>query len=317
MEHLRIELSDILLATDNFSKTHKIEHIEYCILYKAELRCFDRDYLSFVKIKRFHPRSHDFSREIQSLSHCNHQNIESLLGFCEKGSYKILVYEYVSTKYLSSYLNSHILTWEKYLKICIDVAHGLSYLHNEIEDQMMVIHGDIRCEKILLDDYWRAKIIGFEKSVLLLHNHDDDTLHLHKPNCAVTDIHMDPEEYSETLKRKGELDVFSFGLVMYQIIFGAKSSDLPTMEYFDSDVELTEGLEIMLKVIMKKNSIAPTIREENIENNFFLHKGPNKDSLDTFFDIMCWCILGKQKQRPTIELAIKELEKALAFQVSQ
>ncbi|GKE84842.1 protein kinase-like domain, concanavalin A-like lectin/glucanase domain protein, partial [Tanacetum coccineum] len=146
LEHLRIGLKDIHMATENFSDTCKIGRSHFGILYKAELKCFDREYLSYVEDNTFgseHPKRHYtvtieridddkedmFHNKIDILRSCKHQNIHILLGFCDEGPHMLLVYEYVQLTYLSRYLEVGLHTWENGLKICLNVARGLNYLH--------------------------------------------------------------------------------------------------------------------------------------------------------------------------------------------
>ncbi|XP_071715206.1 uncharacterized protein [Rutidosis leptorrhynchoides] len=325
LEHLRIELRDIHMATNNFSKDSIIKDRENYCLYKGELECFDKDYISFVKgknkdelpkkqyivtIKRIRSSYHDYNKEIRSLSHCNHQNIESLLGFCEQDYEVILVYEYFPANYLHFNMLSYTLTWEKRLQICIDVAHGLNYLHNEIKDHTKVIHGSISCDNILLDDNDRAKIGGFECSKLLPPNKDFDALHLGKTKPLVEDPHMDPE-YVMTGMLKRESDVFSFGVVMLEVLCGNCANIL--VEYYEGK-GLGELARRWYKEGTTKDKIFPSILEENNDNSYFLYKGPNKYALGIFIKVAYWCLAEKQSQRPTMKFVSKELEKALALQ---
>ena len=116
MDHLRISLSDIRSATDNFSETCHIGKGGYGTVYKAELHHFDgshssttegvvRDDLpkrkSTVAIKHILKRvdkqgEQGFLAEIEMLSKCKHQNVVSLLGFCDEVDEMILIYEYIS-----------------------------------------------------------------------------------------------------------------------------------------------------------------------------------------------------------------------------
>ncbi|KAJ0873073.1 putative protein kinase RLK-Pelle-RLCK-V family [Helianthus annuus] len=95
------------------------------------------------------------------LTSVKHPNIVTLLGFCVEDSEMMLVTENVSNGYLNGYLGNvndmRILTWEKRLKICIDVAHALMYLHFQMEDQKIIIHRDICSYNIVVDENWGGK----------------------------------------------------------------------------------------------------------------------------------------------------------------
>ncbi|KAJ0736251.1 putative protein kinase RLK-Pelle-CR4L family [Helianthus annuus] len=137
----------------------------------------------------------------------------------------VLVTENISNGYLIDYLGnvSHmrILTWEKRLKICIDVAHALNYLHYEMEDQKIIINRDVTSYSIGLDENWGAKIVDFWFSVFLLPNQEDEALYL---RWIGRNQYIDPE-YKKTNKLKRESDVYSFGVVVFEIVCGWGSDD--------------------------------------------------------------------------------------------
>ncbi|KAJ0510790.1 putative protein kinase RLK-Pelle-WAK family [Helianthus annuus] len=165
-----IQLDDIKLATNNFSDTYKdSDSDDYDARYTVELNHFDNGKPSFVEekgkttqpkihntvlIKRFLPRDDEdeeelFFRELEVLITVKHPNIVTLIGFCVEGFEMMLIVEKFANGFLMDYLgNVCTLTWETRLKICIDVAHALSYIHSGMEDKKMIIRGSRICE------YW-------------------------------------------------------------------------------------------------------------------------------------------------------------------
>ncbi|XP_071719446.1 probable receptor-like protein kinase At2g42960 [Rutidosis leptorrhynchoides] len=94
-----------------------------------------------------------FETEIEILGTCKHQNIQSsFLGFCDEGLGMMLVFEYVSDIQLISMLYRSDFTWEKRLKVSLDIAQGLYYLHSGMKDKKKVIHRDISPYNIMLVD---------------------------------------------------------------------------------------------------------------------------------------------------------------------
>ncbi|KAJ0691331.1 putative protein kinase RLK-Pelle-LRR-I-1 family [Helianthus annuus] len=333
--HLKIHLNDIKLATNNFSETYTIASVDgECTLYRAELHCFDKENSSSGKGKNKgdHPEGHDIVvirrypsgnqfgeeelfTEIEMLSSVEHPNIVTLIGFCIEDSEMILVIENVSNGYLDDYLRNdddmRILTWEKRLKICIDVANALEHLHSEMEDQKMIIHRDICSYNIGLDDNWRAKIDWFGDCVFLPPNQEDEAVYI---DLRGRPGNIDPE-YEKTNKLKRESDVYSFGIVLLEILCGRRVFD---------PIYLKESAKGLGPVARQKfytgtleDMIDPILKEETSEYNFVLKRGPNKESLHTFMKIAYQCVAETQDQRPTMKVVVKELEKALSFQVSQ
>ncbi|KAI3743598.1 hypothetical protein L1987_61308 [Smallanthus sonchifolius] len=247
------------------------------------------------------------------LSCVRHPNIVTLLGFCVEGFEKILVTENISNGYLAHYLGNfnnmlRTLTWEKRLKICIDVAHALNYLHFEMEDQKTIINFHISSRNIGLDENFGAKIVDFYFAVFLPPNQEDEALYI---DMVGTPYYTDPE-YVKSYKLKRESDVYGFGVVLLEILCGRLAKD---------PVYLKESKEGLVSVARRSFSMGtledmmdPTIKEETSENSFVLNRGPNKDSLHTFIKIANHCVAETQDQRPTMKVVVKELEKALFFQ---
>ncbi|KAJ0691298.1 putative protein kinase RLK-Pelle-LRR-I-1 family [Helianthus annuus] len=226
----------------------------------------------------------------------------------------ILVIDNLSNGFLSEYLGNlkdkRVLTWEKRLKICIDVAHALRYIHYEMEDQKIMINRDIYCKNIGLDENFGAKIVYFSWSVFLPPNQEDEALYLEyigKRNYA------DPE-YKKTGKLKRESDVYGFGVVLFEILCGKLANDPIYLK--ESDKGLAHVARRSFSTGSLQELIDPVIKEEVGENGFVLNRGPNKDSLHTFISIAHQCVAETQDQRPTMKVVVKELEKALFFQVS-
>ncbi|XP_035836233.1 uncharacterized protein LOC110942571 isoform X2 [Helianthus annuus] len=329
LDHLRLRLTDIELATDKFSETCCIGSGGYGMVYKAELDHFDgmnslkieeknkgefRKKHSCVAIKRLHNRvdaqgEQGFVSEIETLSNCKHPNIVSLLGFCDEGRELILVYEYVAKGSLDDYLGNmdglNNLLWAQRLQICLDIAHGLNYLHTHIEGKPMIIHRDIKSANILLDDNWVAKIADFGLSKLQRATQQGTTLITN--NIAGTEVYLDPE-YKNTGKLKKESDIYSFGVVLFEVLCGRLAYD---------EIYGGRGLPSVARQRFNdgtfKEMVDPKLMEAD-EIISMLKGGVNQDSLETFSKIAHQCLAETQSGRPTMEVIIKELEKALNFQ---
>ncbi|KAJ0512022.1 putative protein kinase RLK-Pelle-LRR-I-1 family [Helianthus annuus] len=333
LKHLKIHLSDIKLATDDFSDTYKIRDTSDYNLYRAT---FDYEKTSPIEamnkgeplkrhssvlIKRILSRDDEqeeraFFIELEMLTSVKHHNIITLLGFCVEGSEMILVTENVSNGYLGDHLRNvsdmHILTWEKRLKICIDIAHALNYLHSEMEAQKMIINRDIKSDNIGLDENLTAKIVEFGLSVFLPPNQNGEALHL--THITGTRYYIDPE-YGKSGTLKRESDVYSFGVVLFEILCGRIVND-PIYDK-EGDKGLVSVARQSYNTGTLENIIDPIIIEEIGESTFISNKGPNKGSMEIYFEIANQCVAETQDERPSMKVVVKELEKALLFQKSQ
>ncbi|KAJ0511946.1 putative protein kinase RLK-Pelle-CrRLK1L-1 family [Helianthus annuus] len=327
LEHLKIPLTHIQSATHDFSIEYRITtFVDGYAFYRAELEHYDKENPSSkthntVLIKHYPPSGNqwygekEFLTEIEILSGgVKHPNIVNLLGFCFEDSEMILVIEDFSNGFLGLYLGNfkdkRVLTWEKRLKICVDVAHALRYIHSEMEDQKMIINRDIYSYNIGLDENLEAKIVNFWWSVFLPPNQEDEALYL---NWLGRDNYIDPE-YKKTSRLKRESDVYGIGVVLFEILCGRLAYDPIYLK--ESDIGLAHVARRSFSTGTLEEMIDPIIKEEIGENKFVLNRGPNKDSLHTFVTIAHQCVAETQDQRPTMKVVVKELEKALFFQVS-
>ncbi|PWA44709.1 serine/threonine-protein kinase, active site protein [Artemisia annua] len=322
LEHLNVPFTKIVSATKNFAETHLIGSGTYGKVYKGVLELpvekKNKNNISkrTVAIKRILFREDEqgiegFIAEILLLTKCKHPNIVSLLGFCHEGSHMILVYEYASNGSLDAYLGNkyNYLTWEQRIKICIDIAHGLHYLHTREEIDQRIIHRDIKSGNILLGKNLEAKISDFGLSKLYPNRTEARSYYTNI--IAGTKLYLDPE-YAATGKLKRGTDIYSFGVVLFEILSGKIAND---RIFTDED---KKGLAPYAQRRFKEGTLHemmdPKIMEEVDEHISTLNKGLNQDSLITFSKIAYECLAETQVMRPTAEIIIKELEKALVLQ---
>ncbi|GKC53340.1 kinase-like domain, phloem protein 2-like protein [Tanacetum coccineum] len=330
--HLKIALDLINEATKNFDDAYCIGSGGFGKVYKADLelpessnslsnegvdKCDSPRKRSTVAIKRINNQEGEegFIAEIETLTSCKHENIISLLGFCYEGNgAMILVYEHASKGSLENYLGNSdkmaTLTWVQRLNICLDIAHGLNYIHNNTDHgKQKMIHRDIKSDNILLGDNWKAKIADFGLSKFRPANQSASTFYTSM--IAGTYVYMDPE-YQKDGKLSTKSDIYSFGVVLLEILTGRLAYDSVYTKVNE------KGLAPIARDQFEKGRLMEIIdhkiKEETDEHVFSLSKGPNKESLDIFLEIVFRCVAETQAQRPTIEVVIKELKKALNCQ---
>ncbi|GJW52741.1 kinase-like domain, phloem protein 2-like protein [Tanacetum coccineum] len=332
LEHLKIGLNDIKEATKNFDDAYSIGSGGFGKVYKADLEHFDSinsssiegvdkcdlpKKQSTVAIKRINNQKGEqgFIAEIETLTSCKHENIISLLGFCYEGTgAMILVYEHASKGSLENYLGSSAkmanLTWVRRLNICLDTAHGLNYLHNNTDHgKQKMYHRDIKSDNILLGDNWKAKIADFGLSKL--HPADQAASTINTNTIAGTYMYLDPE-YMTDGKFNKKSDIYSFGVVLLEILTGRLAYDSVYTKVNKKGLAPIARDHFQRRTIMK--IVDHKIKEETDEHDFSLSKGPNKESLDIFLEIASRCVAETRAQRPTIEVVIKELKKAINCQ---
>ncbi|XWS19138.1 hypothetical protein CRYUN_Cryun32bG0106200 [Craigia yunnanensis] len=149
-------------ATNNFRESNVLGEGGHGCVYKA---CFDEKFLAAVK--KLDGGGQDaerqFENEVNWLVKIQHQNIVSLLGCCIHGETRLLVYEMMQNGSLESQLHGSALAWQLRMKIAIDVARELEYLHEHCNPP--VIHRDIKSSNILQDSNFNAKLSDFGLAV--------------------------------------------------------------------------------------------------------------------------------------------------------
>ena len=321
----KVRRNDIVKATKDFKETCIGFHA-HGMVFKAELDDqFESQSSSSIEeknkgeeakkritvaIKRISSREDEqgeqgFFEELEMCISYKHPNISSLLGFCNEGHEMIFVYEHACNGSLDDYLGSNddktVLTWAQRLHKCIEIACGLNHLHTKMGSKQSIIHGDIRSANILFGKNFEAKIAYFGHS------------NLHPAQDANTKVYLDPE-YEITGKLGTKSDIYSFGVVLFEILCGKLAYDLI---YNGSDKGLAPIARQRCNDGTIKEMIDRKLLVETDEDGSTANKGPNQDSLDTFLKVACQCLGETQTERPTMETVITELQKALNFQVSQ
>jgi hypothetical protein len=235
---LKLSLEDIKLATKGFSQDNIIGHGDFGNVYKGATNSTHGD--NIIAVKRLNKKSDQgdaevltelatakFMAELDILMEYKHLNVIGLVGYCDEEDEKVIVYEYASRGSLDKYLSDDSLTWVMRLKICIDIAIGLEFLHGTVSSPDMVIHRDISSSNILLFDDWKAKITGFGLSLVCPTNQNVDYV---VDNVTGTIGYRDPL-HSKTGFLTKESDIFSLGAVLFDILCGKLSSEKLDDEY--------------------------------------------------------------------------------------
>ncbi|KAL4570271.1 hypothetical protein LXL04_025923 [Taraxacum kok-saghyz] len=300
LAHLKISLDVVKLATNNFGAENFVGVGGFGKVYKGEI-IFPDGLTKTVAIKRLDRRhgqgEHEFLMEIMMLSRYRHKNLVSLLGFCDEGEEKILIYEYLFNGSLEKYLSSNSLTWAQRLKICIGAARGLEYLHNPFGTQQRVLHRDVKSANVLLDELWETKIADFGLSKIGPANQEFTFL---VSNAVGTFGYCDPL-YAETNILTKESDVYSFGAVLFEVLCGRFCVGKPDDKH---------------RLLTK---LAQQSYEQGTLDDIIFHglRGQmDNNSLRTFSSVAYRCLKRDREERPTMAGVLEELELALEYQVS-
>ncbi|KAJ9537983.1 hypothetical protein OSB04_030716 [Centaurea solstitialis] len=296
-QHLKIQLEEIKLATNNFGDDNLIGIGGFGKVYIGLISHSKGRSMGAIKRldSRFGQGNAEFWREIMMLSRYTHENLVSLLGFYDEDGEKILVYEHASHGSLDRHLSVTALTWMQRLRICLAVTRGLSYLHDPKGTQQRVLHRDIKSSNILLDENWNAKVSDFGLSRIGPANQQHTVL---VSNVVGTLGYLDPL-YMEMGWLTKESDVYSLGVVLFEVLCARLC-----FEYNNGRVEV---LTRIWKQSYKQKKLHDIIHQDLLQQM-------DSVSLETFSDIAYQCLRRSREKRPTMALVMEKLEVALKFQ---
>ncbi|CAN6885848.1 unnamed protein product [Brassica oleracea] len=219
---------EIRQATDDFNPHNKIGEGGFGSVYKGHLK---DGKIAAIKVLSAESRQgvKEFLTEINVISEIQHENLVKLYGCCVEGNHRILVYNYLENKSLDKtllaggYTRSGIqFDWRTRAKICIGVAKGLAFLHEEVRPH--IIHRDIKASNILLDRDLSPKISDFGLARLMPPN----MTHV-STRVAGTIGYLAPE-YAVRGQLTRKADIYSFGVLLMEIVSARsnKNTRLPT-----------------------------------------------------------------------------------------
>ncbi|KAK4433407.1 Cysteine-rich receptor-like protein kinase [Sesamum alatum] len=219
-ESLQFAFSTIRDATNDFSDDNKLGQGGFGTVYKGKLSNGQE-----IAVKRLSKNSGqgdlEFKNEVLLLARLQHRNLVRLLGFSLEGEEKLLVYEFVQNASLDRFIFDPIrhsyLDWERRYKIIGGIARGVLYLHED--SRLRIIHRDLKASNVLLDGNLNPKIADFGMARLF----GQDETQGSTSKIAGTYGYMAPE-YAIYGQFSVKSDVFSFGVIILEIISGQKNN---------------------------------------------------------------------------------------------
>ncbi|GKB13631.1 kinase-like domain, phloem protein 2-like protein [Tanacetum coccineum] len=184
----------------------------------------------------------EFWTEFLVLYGLKHKNIISVIAYCDDEDENIIIYEHAVHGSLDQHLSGSTLKWLQRLNICLGVARALSYIHYD------VMHCGINSSKIFLDEDWEAKVSGFELSTKYPESWWHRLFFSHHFGAS---SYIDPE-YLKTAIVTPKFDVYSFGVIMFEVLCGR-----------DGDVQsLAENARHYYRVGKLGEMIDPNLRKQ-------------------------------------------------------
>ncbi|XP_027125421.1 G-type lectin S-receptor-like serine/threonine-protein kinase SD2-5 isoform X1 [Coffea arabica] len=286
----RYSYENLKAVTEDFSK--KLGEGGFGSVYEGALsngtkiavKCLD----GFAQLKD------SFIAEVQIIGSIHHVNLVKLIGFCFEKSHRLLVYEYMANGSLDKWIyggkEKQSLPWSARRRIITDIAKGLAYLHEDCSHK--IIHFDIKPQNILLDQNFNAKVADFGLSKLVEKDQSRVITRMRG-----TPGYLAPEWLSSVITEK--VDVYSFGIVMLEILCGRKNLDW-------SQIEEDRHLLSVFKRKAEEARLEDMVDKNNLDMQVHVLEAVE------MMQIAAWCLQSNFTKRPSMSLAVKVLDGLVA-----
>ncbi|KAL6911705.1 hypothetical protein ACP4OV_000510 [Aristida adscensionis] len=300
-------LRELRAATSDFSRLLKVGEGGFGSVYKGVVRLpGGPPGGTVVAIKRLNPNGNQGHKqwlaEVHFLGIVEHPNLVKLIGYCaaqgERGPQRLLVYEFMTNKTLDDHLFDRaypVLPWDIRLEIALGAAQGLLYLHEGLEVQ--VIYRDFKASNILLDEEFRAKLSDFG-----LAREGPTADHTHVSTAVMGTYGYAAPDYIETGHLTTKSDVWSFGVVLYEILTGRRSMERNRPK---QEQKLLEWVK-QYPVESKRFSM---IIDTRLEGRY------SKQGTREIAKLANSCLAKHRKDRPTMREVVERLKQAMQHKV--
>ncbi|XP_042028152.1 probable leucine-rich repeat receptor-like serine/threonine-protein kinase At3g14840 [Salvia splendens] len=282
-------LRQLKVATNNFAPANKIGEGGFGPVFKGVLSDG-----TIIAVKQLSSKSkqgnREFVNEIGMISALQHPNLVKLYGCCMEGNQLMLVYEYMENNNLARALfgleHQLHLDWPMRQKICVGIARGLAYLHEE--SRLKIVHRDIKATNVLLDKKLVPKISDFGLAKL----HEEEDTHI-STRIAGTFGYMAPE-YAMRGYLTDKADVYSFGVVVLEIVSGRSNISIKPKE--DNFYLLDWAISLKAKGNLLE------LVDPRLESTF------NKEEMARAINVALICTNVVAAERPSISAVVTMLE---------
>ncbi|GKD43301.1 probable LRR receptor-like serine/threonine-protein kinase [Tanacetum coccineum] len=290
--YLKVPVREIYVATNNLDELNYIGEGTAGKVYKGIL-----SNKTHVAIKHIIDDGFidTFLREVKNLALVRHPNLVPLLGYCDNGDECFLIYELCTNGNLSEWLlgrKNGVLSWIQRLEIAVDCARGLWFLHTYPEG--CIVHRDIKPTNILLGPNCEAKLSDFGLSKVI-----DIGATYASSEVRGTFGYVDPE-YQTDRQVNSASDVYSFGIVLLQILSGRRVINM--------NASKPMPLDRMAKLVTKGGSIIG-FADPKLEGEY------STEAFELVFKLALSCT-GHKQERPSMEQVVERLEVAHEISLS-
>ncbi|KAL6008604.1 LRR receptor-like serine/threonine-protein kinase FEI 1 [Asimina triloba] len=243
-----------------------------------------------------------FERELEILGSIKHRYLVNLRGYCNSPSSKLLIYDFLPGGSLDEALHgeslllitenvvhsterSEQLDWDARLNIIMGAAKGLAYLHHDCSPR--IIHRDIKSSNILLDGNLEARVSDFGLAKLL---EDEES---HKTTVVAGTFGYLAPEYMQSGRATEKTDVYSFGVLVLEVLSGKRPTD---SSFIEKGLNIVGWLNFLVAEHRQREMVDPQC------------EGVQVESLDALLSVAIQCVSSSPEDRPTMHKVVQVLE---------
>ncbi|XP_038717145.1 G-type lectin S-receptor-like serine/threonine-protein kinase LECRK3 [Tripterygium wilfordii] len=271
--------------------TEELGRGTFGIVYKGVLKNGSENLIAVKKLDKLDKeRESEFQTEMRAISKTHHKNLVRLLGFCNEGSHRILIYEFMPNGTLANFLFSIPKPdWNARVQIALGIARGLVYLHEECD--VPIIHCDIKPQNILLDECFTARISDFGLAKMLLSNQSRTRTLIRGTRGYVA------AEWFKNVPITVKVDVYSFGILLLEIIC-CRRSVVMELEQEEEEKAILADWAYECYVAGKSDVL--------VDNDEVAMSDVRR--VYKWVMIAIWCIQEEPSRRPTMKMVMQMLE---------
>ncbi|TKY74733.1 G-type lectin S-receptor serine/threonine-protein kinase SD2-5 [Spatholobus suberectus] len=284
---IRFSYKDLQTATNNFIV--KLGQGGFGSVYKGVLP--DGTQVAVKKLEGIGQGKKEFRAEVSIIGSIHHLHLVRLKGFCADGTHRLLAYEYMPNGSLDKWIfkknkGEFLLDWDTRFNIALGTAKGLAYLHEDCDSK--IVHCDIKPENVLLDDHFMAKVSDFGLAKLM----NREQSHVFT-TLRGTRGYLAPEWITNyAISEKS--DVYSYGMVLLEIIGGRKNFDA-------TETSEKSHFPTFAFKMMEEGKLRDIFDSE-------LRIDENDDRLQCAIKVALWCIQEDMSMRPSMTRVVQMLE---------
>ncbi|KAI9396284.1 hypothetical protein POPTR_004G105200v4 [Populus trichocarpa] len=285
---------ELVQATNGFSAQNRLGEGGFGCVYKGVL-VDGRD----VAVKQLKiggsQGEREFRAEVEIISRVHHRHLVSLVGYCISEHQRLLVYDYLPNDTLYHHLHGEgrpFMDWATRVRVAAGAARGIAYLHEDCHPR--IIHRDIKSSNILLDENFEAQVSDFGLAKIALEL--DSNTHV-STRVMGTFGYMAPE-YATSGKLTEKSDVYSYGVVLLELITGRKPVDASQPLGDESLVEwarplLTDAIE---------NEDFEALADSGLEKNYV------PSEMFRMIEAAAACVRHSAAKRPRMSQVVRALD---------